>query len=66
MLSKEEKAMHSAEILCLLIEMINRTFAEDDPEESREKLISSLYYLEDCAQKCKREIESAFDIRRKS
>lgn len=57
---EQQQAISSLNRVFALIEMVNRTFAEDEEPGSREKLLTSLYMLEDTAKGCKTSIKEAF------
>lgn len=57
---EQQQSLSSLNRVWALIEMVNRTFAEDEEPGSREKLLTVLYMLEDTAAGCKAGITEAF------
>ncbi len=56
----QQQALSSLNRVWALVEMIVRTYAEDEEQDSREKLLTSLYMLEDISAECKAAIRESF------
>ena len=57
---EQQQAISSLNRVWAVVEMITRTFAEDEDRGSREKLLASLYMLEDMVSESKAKIAEVF------